>query len=855
MAVLMTASALPGRKASQNQAEEQHPLMWFSAVRAELCNTADAAIDEANVRHIFALYKSEHPTLTITENKKNLIVSVICKVPIDAVRLFQDHLQDRTWDRSGLNQTLLGAKELWRDYVPPGCAGAWATMLRNNPTVCADIASFICRQFLMKLCACGKEERSAKRGEILAARCKDQELVSLQAACALFRNWLRPQVADKEPWALGVVDTAWADGMFLQELYRISQSKVSASFVQNLTYQGVSSLAALLRQHKVVCGPLSGEHKKKLMEGKRTEFASLRLRINDIQDAFVQFIETCSGQLMEAAMDRMDVMTTNSERYSAVCEEFCSAHVRIVCLDGPAALPSVLEGMRASMRSMWPGASDIPTLFLFNIADVPFPRAFSDKDMRAVKAARAMPGVEEVVALQAGDPRLERGQKDDWLQLLGAAAGQVAIASSFSVLLVVHALRAPRSGVIPFYNLEFMRVLTEARLNIDTEVVLTWDGKDTIGRPPRKMTVGVHISGDGPPANIFTRDSAGIAPATGILTLPKAKGPDDYMKVQNVTAIRETDVADSTSLSSIERAGILGNVTLKSLMRLAQASLPALATFKAELLAPPKRRGGKCRMKAEGAKVEDGVKDEDLDEGRDEDDDEADEETPLKARRGAAAAVTRGGSLAVATPMLVVALGVANGNIAVAAVDHVIESNLHAHVLNVDASKTACEFAQQRVEKKIYTEWHQGRLDWNGRSPVKARNVTTGAELKFDAAPLVIRNGRLHIPDRLLEEFVGHEATEDMVAELVEQHALKFHTGDYTMTRLDQAKLGLATDPQPGSADAATSLPDPVVTSSDPTDQASLELLPHCQWAAGHLVAGGSHAVCCASLIGPVFRS
>jgi hypothetical protein len=59
--------------------------MWFSAVRAELRTAPDApdaaAVDEACVRQIFEMYKTENPTLSITENKRNLIVAVMCRVP------------------------------------------------------------------------------------------------------------------------------------------------------------------------------------------------------------------------------------------------------------------------------------------------------------------------------------------------------------------------------------------------------------------------------------------------------------------------------------------------------------------------------------------------------------------------------------------------------------------------------------------------------------------------------------------------------------------------------------------------------------------------------------------------------
>jgi hypothetical protein len=39
------------------------------------------------------------------------------------------------------------------------------------------------------------------------------------------------------------------------------------------------------------------------------------------------------------------------------------------------------------------------------------------------------------------------------------------------------------------------------------------------------------------------------------------------------------------------------------------------------------------------------------------------------------------------------------------------------YFLFLDPSKTACEFAQRRMDKKVYTEWHQGRLLWQQKVP------------------------------------------------------------------------------------------------------------------------------------------
>jgi hypothetical protein len=71
------------------------------------------------------------------------------------------------------------------------------------------------------------------------------------------------------------------------------------------------------------------------------------------------------------------------------------------------------------------------------------------------------------------------------------------------------------------------------------------------------------------------------------------------------------------------------------------------------------------------------------------------------------------------------------------------------------------------------------------------------------------------------------------------------------MAWLDQATLGLAADPLPSPAAAASKLPDPVITPDDPTDVSGLELLPNCRWAVQSLVClvlgpgTASAATCC----------
>ena len=67
-------------------------------------------------------------------------------------------------------------------------------------------------------------------------------------------------------------------------------------------------------------------------------------------------------------------------------------------------------------------------------------------------------------------------------------------------------------------------------------------------------------------------------------------------------------------------------------------------------------------------------------------------------------------------------------------------------------------------------------------------------DLAFDATPLVMRKGRLHIPQQLLEDFLGNEDTAEAASTLMAEHAKEFlsEESEYTMARLELAKQGMA---------------------------------------------------------------
>jgi hypothetical protein len=633
-------------------------------------------LDEKLVRDVLDRYKRDNPTLTLSENKKGLIVAVLSKIPEAAVKVFCDHLDGRLWDRSALNQQLLGSKELQLGYVPPGATGLWQNHLRNTTTVCKEVAQLVVKAFEDRL---GGREKTAKRQEVVNARAKDQELLSYQAAAALYHNWLVPEVNDKEPWAATLLTRLWNEDTSLTlvgDLYRISQSKVSGPFAQKMSYHGVATLMVALRGQRAASGPMCHEHRRRVGEAKRIEFLALQQRVHDVQRAFIDFVGVKCGELMEVALDRMDALTKNCELFSSVCEEFCHSRVRIECLDSHLSLPKLLQSMRKDV-----GETNLAVLYLFHVSDVPLPRGCSDKDSRAAKAIKTDDADDETAgSLVAGDPRAERGNKASWQALLGAAAAAVVNSASHSALLLVHSLRAPKGGAVPFYNQEFTKTLTNARLNVDYEAHVAWAAGSPKGRPPRRLTIAVCND----EANVWVGE--GLMPYSKILTLPCPKGTEDYLRVQNVLSLREMDAVDTNNLSVPDRQAILGTATYKSLFLNAKASLPTVADFNRDLQQATPGRGKRRRV----TKREESADDEEMSNLKDEDvEDRGAASSPGVAGGAGSASGPGTGALPSSTPpratpnavgkntmpMLVVSLGLGNGNAAVAAVETAVASH------------------------------------------------------------------------------------------------------------------------------------------------------------------------------------
>jgi hypothetical protein len=124
------------------------------------------------------------------------------------------------------------------------------------------------------------------------------------------------------------------------------------------------------------------------------------------------------------------------------------------------------------------------------------------------------------------------------------------------------------------------------------------------------------------------------------------------------------------------------------------------------------------------------------------------------------------------------------------------------------------------------------QLPW--QVPIKAR-MHVDPDLNFDANPLALRNGRLHIPQQLLGEYLEDEDTADAAAEFLADHAKEFlsESSEYTMDHLERAKQGMGGKTGVATSSDATSsaclevkqLPE------DPKDIVGLDVLPGVKWA------------------------
>lgn len=267
----------------QQQHEEAHVLMWYHSVNREL-EDSNIPLSKDAVLKALSPYRT-NSFVKLSGVKVDVIMGLLVHLPAAAVCLMSEHLEDRPWDRSALTQKILGDKSLHLRFVPPGCVGQWGKLLQNSEQTCVDLVAAIIQHFTGSFNASLATERAAKKSEIQAARVRDMDIAQLQAACALWNNWLLPTVRQEAPHLESALVVAYKKLDLKDELYRISSAKMSAQSATTLTIHGVTAVAALLKRQTTNL-PLDASYTQRIADGQRAEAVQLICRLREIGEAF-----------------------------------------------------------------------------------------------------------------------------------------------------------------------------------------------------------------------------------------------------------------------------------------------------------------------------------------------------------------------------------------------------------------------------------------------------------------------------------------------------------------------------------------------------------------------------------------
>ena len=287
----------------------------------------------------------------------------------------------------------------------------------------------------------------------------------------------------------------------------------------------------------------------------------------------------------------------------------------------------------------------------------------------------------------------------------------------------------------------------DAKCDIDTEFALRFEKAQRQGqRKPRNATLVKHSSARRVNSNIFTWGIPDLQ--TGELTWGfRHPGREDFARVQNMSAARDRDMLDEANMSKGDRAEVLSTGTYQELF----GRFAAAARQQPEFNTAATKHGH----------------------GKDDDDDDFLDDTacpkveeksehtprakqpkdslsPSSARastQASATALDAGGR----PPLLVVAVGLGNGNSAVGALKAFTEGH-RIHYLGIDLSTQAVEFVRRRVATGLFESWFQGKLPGEGKPAPIPDPLALDNLRAFDAAPLVISKGagRLTLPSELL---------------------------------------------------------------------------------------------------------
>ena len=227
--------------------------MWCSMIDRTIID--DKLVrEDATVKDVFKGIMDEMPSLKVSQNKMNIVSSLVVDIPEIAREEFTSHMQTRMWHRCGINNEILSCKEFQISYCPSGVVGVWASHLRNKlPETCASIARLALQHFTTSL---GAKENSCKTRELHSARPKPNDIEKIQLCCALFDNWLLPAILATEPRILAEATNKYTSGKLVDELSRIANGRESAELGNNLALHVVPSIAVMM--HSLAESPGTG---------------------------------------------------------------------------------------------------------------------------------------------------------------------------------------------------------------------------------------------------------------------------------------------------------------------------------------------------------------------------------------------------------------------------------------------------------------------------------------------------------------------------------------------------------------------------------------------------------------------
>jgi hypothetical protein len=195
--------------------------MWYSMMTGTLLNESLPLTSE-HVMKQFKLMETNGDKVNLSDTKRYNVGMVVQHTPSPVVEIFCCHLQDRVWSESALNAEIVIARELRKDYCPAGCVGSWTRLLTNSDEVAAGTACLLLKHWEKNLPA---PQQVATKRELAAARPKTADLEKLQIASALWFNWMKPGILERDGRILPAMEQKFWNLEMTDSCARVAQGR------------------------------------------------------------------------------------------------------------------------------------------------------------------------------------------------------------------------------------------------------------------------------------------------------------------------------------------------------------------------------------------------------------------------------------------------------------------------------------------------------------------------------------------------------------------------------------------------------------------------------------------------------